>query len=88
MPEPKTIPLTVAHTKYIVCVEGYPLSDINKNCYFAGIKGLSVKDSVVSRLLKTFQCIGLGLVNFFYMEGYGLMEKRGAALTNINYIII
>lgn len=76
MPEPNTIPLTVAHTKYIVCVEGYPLSDINKNCYFAGIKGLSVKDSVVSRLLKTSQCIGLGLV------------ERGAALTNINYIII
>lgn len=69
MPEPNTIPLTVAHTKYIVCVEGYPLSDININCYFAGIKGLSVKDSVVSRLLKTSQCIGLGLVNFFYMEG-------------------
>ena len=64
MPLPKTIPLTVAHAKYVACIEGYLLSDINNNCYFAGIKGLSVKDSVVSRLFKTYQCIGLGLVNF------------------------
>jgi len=69
MPLPKTIPVTVAHTKYIAFVEGYPLSDINKNCYFAGIKGLSAKDSVVSRLFKTYQYSGLGLVNFLYMEG-------------------
>ena len=76
MPLPKTIPLTVVHTKYIACVEGYPLSDINKNCYFAGIKGLSGKDSVVSRLFNTYQCIGLGL-GFFIYGGLRPEGKKG-----------
>ena len=72
MPLPKTILLTVAHT--IAFVEGYPVTDINKNYYFAGIKGLSVKDSVVSRLFKTYQYIGLGL--------YGGLRPEGKKGTN------
>ena len=51
-----------------------------KNCYFAGIKGLSGKDSVVSRLFKTYQCIGLGHVNFLYI--YGGLRPEGKKGTN------
>ena len=36
MPLPKTILLTVAHT--IAFVEGYTLTDINKNYYLQGSK--------------------------------------------------
>ena len=39
-----------------------------------------MKDSVVSRLFKTYQYIGLGLVNFLYI--YGGLTADGKKGTN------